>query len=40
MSAVAGRSARVEPRLRAGRLARGLLSDLPCEDCWTIAERA
>jgi hypothetical protein len=36
----AGRFARVEPRLRAERLVLGLLSDLPHENCWTIAERA
>ncbi|MFE9476940.1 IS701 family transposase [Streptomyces griseofuscus] len=33
-----GRFARYEPRLRAGRLVLGLLSDLPRKNCWTIAE--
>lgn len=32
-----GRVARYEPRLRAGRLVLGLLSDLPRKNCWTIA---
>ncbi|MFI6274592.1 hypothetical protein [Streptomyces sp. NPDC050988] len=40
MSRIAGRFARIEPRLRAGRLVLGLLSDLPRKDCWTIAEWA
>ncbi|GAA2484812.1 hypothetical protein GCM10010276_23230 [Streptomyces longisporus] len=40
MSRIAGRFARIEPRLRAGRLALGLLSDLPRKNCWTIAEWA
>ncbi|TJZ57153.1 hypothetical protein FCH28_06770 [Streptomyces piniterrae] len=35
---IAGRFARYEPRLRAGRLVLDLLSDLPRKDCWTIAE--
>ncbi|MEV5528973.1 hypothetical protein [Streptomyces prunicolor] len=35
---IAGRFARYEPRLRAGRLVLGLLSDLPRKNCWTIAE--
>ncbi|MFF9489813.1 IS701 family transposase, partial [Streptomyces sp. NPDC014676] len=35
MGRVAGRFARVEPRLRAGRLVLGLLSDLPRKNCWT-----
>ncbi|MER5795252.1 IS701 family transposase [Streptomyces sp. NPDC001980] len=40
MGRIAGRFVRVEPRLRAGRLVLGLLSDLPRKNCWTIAERA
>ncbi|MGW8554608.1 IS701 family transposase [Streptomyces tubercidicus] len=40
MNRIAGRIARVEPRLRAGRLVMGLLSDLPRKNCWTIAEWA
>ncbi|MFK4150346.1 hypothetical protein ACI2LW_33730, partial [Streptomyces sp. NPDC004065] len=40
MSRIAGRFARVEPRLRAKRLVPGLLSDLPRKNCWTIAEWA
>jgi hypothetical protein len=35
---IAGRFARAEPRLRAGRLVMGLMSDLPRKNCWTIAE--
>ncbi|HEY1158562.1 MAG TPA: hypothetical protein VGE95_20050 [Arthrobacter sp.] len=35
---IAGRFARVEPRLRAGRLVLGLLSHLPRKNCWTMAE--
>ncbi|MFD4975032.1 IS701 family transposase [Streptomyces sp. NPDC058424] len=38
MGRIAGRFARVEPRLRAGRLVLGLLADLPRKNCWTIAE--
>jgi SRSO17 transposase len=38
MDRIAGRFARVEPRLRAGRLVLGLLADLPRKNCWTIAE--
>ncbi|MFI6685589.1 IS701 family transposase [Streptomyces sp. NPDC050485] len=38
MGRIAGRFARYEPRLRAGRLVQGLLSDLPRKNCWTIAE--
>lgn len=38
MGRIVGRFARVEPRLRAGRLVLGLLSDLPRKNCWTIAE--
>jgi hypothetical protein len=33
MGRIAGRFARVEPRLRAGRLVLGLLSDLPRKNC-------
>lgn len=40
MSRIAGRFARVEPRRRTGRLVLGLLTDLPRENCWTIAEWA
>ncbi|MDQ0846419.1 hypothetical protein QFZ68_006099 [Streptomyces sp. V1I6] len=40
MGRIARRFARVEPRLRAGRLVLGLLSDLPRKNCWTIAEWA
>ncbi|MCX4680768.1 IS701 family transposase [Streptomyces sp. NBC_01433] len=40
MGRIAGRFARVETRLRAGRLVKGLLSDLPRKNCWTIAEWA
>lgn len=40
MGRIAGRFARVEPRLRAGRLVLGLLSDLPRKNCLTIAEWA
>lgn len=40
MGRIAGRFARVEPRLRASRLVLGLLSDLPRKNCWTIAEWA
>jgi hypothetical protein len=40
MGRIAGRFARVEPRLRAGRLVLGLLSDLPRKNCWTIAKWA
>ncbi|MFD7409914.1 transposase, partial [Streptomyces sp. NPDC059866] len=40
MGRIAGRFARYESRLRAGRLVLGLLSDLPRKNCWTIAEWA
>ncbi|CAM5660893.1 Transposase IS701-like DDE domain-containing protein OS=Streptomyces aurantiogriseus OX=66870 GN=GCM10010251_55450 PE=4 SV=1 [Streptomyces aurantiogriseus] len=40
MGRIAARFARVEPRLWAGRLVLGLLSDLPRKNCWTIAEWA
>ena len=40
MYRVAGRFARVEPQRRARCLVLGLLSDLPRENCWTIAEYA
>jgi SRSO17 transposase len=40
MSRIAGRFARIEPRLRTRRLVLGLLSDLPRKNCWTIAEWA
>jgi SRSO17 transposase len=37
---VAGRFARVDLRRRARAFVRGLLSDLPTKNCWTIAEHA
>jgi SRSO17 transposase len=37
---VAGRFARVDLRRRARAFVRGLLSDLPSKNCWTIAEHA
>ena len=37
---VAGRFARVELRRRARAFVGGLLADLPCKNCWTIAEHA
>ncbi len=40
MGRIAGRLSRYEPRLRAGRLMLGSLSDLPRKNCWTIAEWA
>ena len=40
MDGIAGRFARYEPRLRAGLLVQGLLSELPRKNCWTIAARA
>ncbi len=40
MGRVAGRFARVELRRRAKAFVRGLLSDLPRKNCWTIAEQA
>jgi len=40
MGRIVGWLTRVEPRLRAGRLLMGLLSDLPRKNCWTIAEWA
>ncbi len=40
MGRIAGRFARVGPRLQAGRLVLGLLTDLPRKNCWTIAEWA
>jgi len=38
MGRIAGRFTRVEPRLRAGRLVLGLLSDLPRKNCWVRHE--
>src|SRR5215204_4285065 len=35
-----GPSARVEPFQQAGKYVRGLMSDLPCKNCWTLAEHA
>ena len=40
MGRVAGRFARVDLRQRARAFVRGLLSDLPRKNCWTIAEHA
>jgi SRSO17 transposase len=40
MGRVAGRFGRVEPRRHARALVLGLLADLPCKNCWTIAEHA
>jgi SRSO17 transposase len=37
---VAGRFARVDLRWRARAFVGGLLADLPCKNCWTIAEHA
>lgn len=39
MGRIAGRFARVEPRRRARDLVRGLLSDLPVKNCWTLSEQ-
>jgi SRSO17 transposase len=38
MGRVGGRFGRVEPRRRAEELVRGLASELPIKNCWTIAE--
>jgi SRSO17 transposase len=35
-----GHFTRVEPRAQAGKYVRGLLSDLPRKNCWTLAEYA
>jgi hypothetical protein len=40
MGRMAGRFVRVEPRRRARAFVLGLLSDLPCKNCWTVAEQA
>ena len=40
MGGIAGRFARIEPRRRAAAFVRGLLAELPCKNCWTIAEHA
>ena len=40
MARIAGRFARVEPRRLAGDAVRGLMSDLPVKNCWTLAEHA
>jgi non-heme chloroperoxidase len=37
---VAGRFCRVKPLRHARALVLGLLADLPCKNCWTIAEHA
>ena len=39
MVRVAKRFRRVERR-RAGLFVQGLLADLPCKNCWTLAENA
>jgi SRSO17 transposase len=38
MDRIAVRLSRIEPRRRARQLVLGLLSELPRENCWTIAE--
>jgi hypothetical protein len=38
MGRICCRFGRVEPRRRAEDLARGLASELPIKNCWTIAE--
>jgi SRSO17 transposase len=40
MGRIAGRFGRVELRRRAKAFVRGLLSDLPRKNCWTLAEHA
>lgn len=40
MGRIAGRFARVEPRRQAREFVISLLSDLPRENCWSLAERA
>jgi SRSO17 transposase len=37
---MAGRFVRVETRRRARGFVLGQLADLPCKNCWTIAEHA
>lgn len=38
MGRICGRFGRVEPRWHAADLVRGLASELPIKNCWTIAE--
>jgi hypothetical protein len=40
MGRFTGRIVQVEPRCRAGAFVLGLLSDLPRENCWALAEQA
>ncbi|TVP35659.1 hypothetical protein A3L22_30435 [Streptomyces griseus subsp. griseus] len=40
MGRIAPRFAPVEPRRRARKSVLGLLSDLPRQNCWTLAEHA
>jgi hypothetical protein len=40
MIPIGGRFRRVEPRRRARAFVLGLLSELPRQNCWTIAEHA
>jgi hypothetical protein len=40
MGRIGGRFARVEPWRRARAFVLGLLADLPCKNCWSIAEHA
>jgi hypothetical protein len=40
MSRITGRFTRIEPRRRVRQLVLGLLSDLACKNCGTIAEWA
>ncbi|MFF7755005.1 transposase [Streptomyces sp. NPDC007971] len=40
MGRIAGRFVRMEPRRRARAFVLGLLSDLPRNNCWTLAEQA
>lgn len=40
MGRLGGHFARVEPFAQAGKYLRGLLSDLPRKNCWTLAEYA
>ena len=40
MGRIGGRFARVEPWGRARAFVLGLLADLPCKNCWSIAEHA
>ena len=40
MLVVGPRFCRVEPRRRARAFVLGLLADLPCKNCWSLAEHA